>query len=113
MVATTTEILGASPRRQVLILANPKAGPRALRKPLDDLLAHLRFRGLEPSVCWEREALPDQVKKANGSLRCVVAAGGDGTFQEVLNRVPGCPIAVFPMGNENLVARHFHCLRSG
>jgi diacylglycerol kinase family enzyme len=100
-------------RCQVLILANPKAGPRLLRRPLDDLVSHLRFRGLQPSMCWEREALSDQVKKANGSLRCVVAAGGDGTFQEVLNRVPGMPISVFPLGNENLLARHFHFLRSG
>jgi YegS/Rv2252/BmrU family lipid kinase len=113
MVASSLEISVALDRREVLILANPKAGSRTLRKPLEDLVSQLRFRGLQPSLCWEREALPDHVKKANGSLRCVVAAGGDGTFQEVLNRVPGLPISVFPLGNENLLARHFHFLQSG
>jgi hypothetical protein len=58
-------------RRQVLILANPKAGPRLLRRPLDDLVSHLRFRGLQPSLCWDREALADHVKRQ--TARCAVS----------------------------------------
>ena len=35
----------------------------------------------------------------------MVAAGGDGTLLEVLNRAPGVPVTMLPLGNENLVAR--------
>jgi diacylglycerol kinase family enzyme len=38
--------------------------------------------------------------------RCVVAAGGDGTIADVINEQPlGLPLAVLPIGNENLFAR--------
>ncbi len=41
------------------------------------------------------------------SLRAVVAAGGDGTLAELVNRVsPDTPLAVFPLGTANLVANH-------
>ncbi len=40
-----------------------------------------------------------------GELRALVAAGGDGTVAELVNRTaPGLPIAVFPMGTANLLA---------
>jgi diacylglycerol kinase (ATP) len=39
-------------------------------------------------------------------VRCVVAAGGDGTVAAVLNELPtDVPLAVLPTGNENLFAR--------
>ena len=44
---------------------------------------------------------------AKGELRAVVAAGGDGTVAEVINRCPvGTPVAVLPMGTENLLAKY-------
>jgi len=43
----------------------------------------------------------------------VVAAGGDGTLLEVVNRAPCLPATVLPLGNENLVARHAGIVRSG
>ncbi len=113
MAPNTPRILKDSGRRHVIILANPRAGPRNRRKALDDLVANLVSRGLQPALCWELEGLSDHLKKANGLIRCVVAAGGDGTLQEVINRAPGLPISILPLGNENLLARHFHLLCSG
>lgn len=55
--------------------------------------------------------LPDNAAK----LRCIVAAGGDGTVADVAHRHPGCPIAVLPLGTENLLAKYLdltHCGRT-
>lgn len=42
-----------------------------------------------------------------GQLRCVVAAGGDGTVAMVTNNTPpGTPIAILPLGTENLLAKY-------
>ena len=39
--------------------------------------------------------------------RCVVAAGGDGTLNRAINYRLPVPLAVLPLGNENLFARQF------
>ncbi len=42
-----------------------------------------------------------------GTLHCVVAAGGDGTAAAVVNLIPpDTPLAIFPLGTENLLARY-------
>jgi diacylglycerol kinase family enzyme len=53
------------------------------------------------------------VEGERDQLRCVVAAGGDGTLAEVLNRAPGLPVALLPLCNDNLVAGYFRQDRSG
>jgi diacylglycerol kinase family enzyme len=91
----------------VAILGNPVAGTRSSR-PVVEALAHaLRGRGVVPEICWRREELTAMVGAGGQALDCVVAAGGDGTLGEVLNRAPGMPVAILPLGNENLMARHF------
>src|SRR5262249_59203093 len=63
---------------------------------------------------WTREELDALLTSAKrDEVRCVIAAGGDGTLLEVVNRAPGLPITVLPLGNENLVARHYGMKRSG
>jgi diacylglycerol kinase family enzyme len=39
-------------------------------------------------------------------LICLVAAGGDGTVGDLVNRFPDVPLAILPLGTENLLARH-------
>ena len=39
-------------------------------------------------------------------LRGLVAAGGDGTVADLVNRFPDVPLAILPLGTENLLARH-------
>ena len=46
-------------------------------------------------------------------LVCIVAAGGDGTVADVINRHPGVRIALLPLGTENLLARYLGVPRSG
>jgi diacylglycerol kinase family enzyme len=101
-------------RKRVVVLANPRAGAGCSRAHVDELLAGLRERRLEPQVCWDRQEFSDAVRhEAGGGLRCVVAAGGDGTLVETLNRAPGQPVALLPVGTENLVARFLKIDRSG
>jgi diacylglycerol kinase family enzyme len=97
----------------VAILANPIAGRGKPTGLLDELVQALDRLGLAPALCRQREAFAELASAGRDTLRCVVAAGGDGTLNEVLNRDPGLPVAVLPLGNENLVARYFHLERSG
>lgn len=53
------------------------------------------------------------VASARHDLRCIVAAGGDGTVADLVNRHPGVPIAVLPLGTENLLARYLGVRRCG
>ena len=101
-------------RRRVPILANPRAGSGRSRRVVEELEVALRARGMIPSVCWQREELDALIADSTrDDLRCVVAAGGDGTLLEVINRAAGVPATVLPLGNENLVARHCGIARSG
>jgi diacylglycerol kinase family enzyme len=69
---------------------------------------------LSPALCWAREELDALLASGRrDEVRCVIAAGGDGTLLEVVNRAPGVPITVLPLGNENLVARYCGMKRSG
>jgi YegS/Rv2252/BmrU family lipid kinase len=94
-------------RREVVILANPLAGTQSRVRASEELVQALSGVGLDASICWQREELAQWVQTRQEQLCCVVAAGGDGTVNEVLNRVPGAPLAILPLGNENLIARHF------
>jgi diacylglycerol kinase (ATP) len=99
-------------RTRVLILANPVAGRGPRGRLVDELADELRRRKLQPEICREREKLTELVQAGRTTLRCVVAAGGDGTLNEVINRAPGIPLSVLPLGNENLVAREFGLVAS-
>jgi diacylglycerol kinase family enzyme len=99
--------------RQVVILANPRAGADGSRRQLDGFVLQLSKVGLRPTVCWHRAELAETVTAARADLCCVVAAGGDGTLLEVLNRAPDVPVALLPLGTENLVAGYCRTPRSG
>src|SRR5262249_46988076 len=101
-------------RKRVAILANPRAGSGSSRDQVEELVVGLRSRGLEPVVCWHRAEFSAEVNgPAREALRRGVAAGGDGTLVEILNRARGLPVALLPLGTENLVARYWEIERSG
>ena len=89
--------------RLVAIAANPYSGSRRAYGRVQTLLRALRRHGLEPQVAWSPAERATLVRQTG--CRCVVAAGGDGTVSDVINERPGAPLAVLPMGNENLFAR--------
>lgn len=105
MMRCMNNLLEATKKR-VAILANPRAGSGKSHRLVEGLVGALRGRGLDPLLCWQREELTEKARSEGGEWRCVVAAGGDGTLLEVLNRAPGIPVALMPLGNENLVARY-------
>lgn len=98
----------ARPQQRVLIIYNPRAGVIAVRR-ISGVLTHLsRFgatvtvRRTETRGDAERiaaEASPD-------SFDVVVAAGGDGTINEVANGLAssGLPLALIPAGTANVLA---------
>ena len=95
-------------RKLVVIQRNPTSGSGKGRKQLHDLIRFLRSDGFRVRLFASRERLDRFLKddKEQQQLRCIVAAGGDGTIASVLNRHPETPIATLPLGTENLVARH-------
>lgn len=98
----------------VAIQRNPMSGS-GRRRPLLDFVRTLRRHGLRPRLYSQRthldQALADPDRRS--ALHALVAAGGDGTVLDVLNRHPGVPIGILPLGTENLVARQFGIPRDG
>ena len=94
---------------RVLILKNPKAGAGPSRQLLDAVVASLEQRGLTVDLYSDLDHLSDQAERLaeTGELRTVLAAGGDGTAEIVVNRIPAeVPLSIFPLGTENLLAKY-------
>jgi len=94
---------------QVAITANPFSGARRNPRLVEALGRELSRLGLDPVVIWGRDELRDAASQPDfaRTFRCVVAAGGDGTLHRVVNTTTAVPVAHYPLGTENLFARHF------
>ena len=90
----------------ILVAANPYSGAGRNRRRVDLLVGALRALGADTRVLWQPEETAAVLGQAtDGGCRAVVAAGGDGTVAAVVNALPpGVPLAVLPLGNENLLA---------
>jgi diacylglycerol kinase (ATP) len=96
-------------KRKVLLLVNRKAGSGRRREVVDQVAAALGEAGFPATILSTIDQLRDQATEfaAQGDLRAVVAAGGDGTFGAALNVTPaGTPLVILPMGTENLLGRY-------
>jgi diacylglycerol kinase family enzyme len=94
----------------VVILVNPKAGPAASQTHIDRLAQLLTQQGYKVHVSTDLPAATAEANQlhAQGCLRALVGAGGDGTAAALVNGTdPGVPIALFPAGNTNLLARYY------
>lgn len=95
--------------RWVLIAVNRSAGAGARQDAADELTRELKSRGFEAAIVDSLEELSRQSAGllGSGELRGVVAIGGDGTAAEIVNRTAvGTPVAVYPTGTENLLAKY-------
>lgn len=93
----------------VLISVNPKAGARSSQTIVVQAAEMLRESGYQVEIPPDIDRLAETAaaKLENGTLRAVVAAGGDGTVSLVVNRtLPGVPVIVLPLGTENLLAKY-------
>ncbi len=115
-----TETPPSNDRDHVLLLGNPNAGRGSKRGTVNALVRRLGEIGLHAEVVESLDEFGSMVRSLAESdrLRCVVAAGGDGTVRAVINALPPdwtgrIPVAILPMGTENLVAKQFHIHSSG
>lgn len=98
-----------SGRAEVLLFFNPVAGAGTGAQRLEALTTVLQDHGLRVQQITSPEPLRRVCERlvASGQLRCVVAAGGDGTVRLVADQIPAAaPLAVFPLGTENLLAKY-------
>ncbi len=88
----------------VLIVANPYSGSGDNHGKVDRLRSALERHGRSAEVCWDLEQWAEAMRTRRAA---VVAAGGDGTLREALRRRPTAPVAMLPLGVENLFAQYF------
>lgn len=100
---------------RVAIQRNPISGSGRRDLELKEMMAGLKEAGLKPYLFTERERLAHHLEdpEFREHLLCIVAAGGDGTVDDLINRYPGIPLAIFAMGTENLLAKHCGMPRHG
>jgi len=99
---------------EVLVVMNPRAGTGPRGALIDRLLDALQEQGLRAHRVTELAELSDRAAglHANQQLRAVIAAGGDGTVAEVVNRTThDIPITVYPLGTANLLAGYLNMPR--
>ena len=106
------EVKPAPPKR-VAIIYNPLSGAHRVRDRAGEMTVFaglLARRGvettIEPTAAAGHAADLARMALAAGA-DCVVASGGDGTLNEVLQSVAGTgvPLAIYPAGTANVLAR--------
>jgi YegS/Rv2252/BmrU family lipid kinase len=99
----------SAPESRIVVVANPVSGGTS-RKKIEAALGLLKERGLEVELfltAKRGDAERFSREAALGGPRMVVAAGGDGTFNEVANGLAGTgvPMALLPLGTTNVMAK--------
>ena len=99
----------------VAIQRNPSSGAGPKRDLLIDLVNGLKRHGIRPRLYRNRESLKQRLQEPERreSLVCIVAAGGDGTVADIVNRYPGVRITTLPLGTENLLSKYLGIKKCG
>lgn len=97
-------------KSSIVLIANPIAKKASERK-IAKASRFLRSKGYEVEVLFTKqrgdaENLAKEISRRNSEL-LIIAAGGDGTFNEVINGIVGTdiPMAILPMGTTNVLAK--------
>ncbi len=95
--------------RRALLIVNPIAGRGAGERRLGELRSGLQGAGLDVEVrVTSRPGHARELAVEAEAHDLVVIAGGDGTLNEVLNGLEADrPVALFPLGTGNVVAKEF------
>lgn len=98
----------AGARRRVVLAVNRRSGTGRAAERVTHFAERLREQGYDVAPLDLSTAITTACEDhAAGRLQALVAAGGDGTINAVLNGTPaGLPLAVLPCGTENLLARY-------
>ncbi|MCA9053728.1 MAG: acylglycerol kinase family protein, partial [Planctomycetaceae bacterium] len=91
----------------VAIQRNRRSGAGRQFRAIHTLISELKRCGIAPRLFGQREELDRTVAMAAHPPLAIVAAGGDGTVLDVLNRHQTLPVAILPLGTENLIARYY------
>ena len=109
-----TRMTAAAETRTVLIAENPRAGKPGGVELVDELETQLANRGFAVERASDPELIRQRLVETNSDSNapsrcqpaCIVCAGGDGTISMVANwTAPTTPLAVLPLGTENLLAK--------
>lgn len=96
--------------RRAVVAANPRSGSSSGLIRSGEIVEGMQARGWDAVLISDRDLLHRRILEwqASGELGCVVSAGGDGTAGMIAAWLePGTPLAVFPLGTENLLAKHW------
>jgi diacylglycerol kinase family enzyme len=97
---------------RVTIISNPIAGRPGQRAALLEMLQRkLSAAGFSPELALTKCA-GDAIRlaaEAPADCGAIVSVGGDGTLRECVQGLAGraVPVAVYPLGTENVLAKHF------
>jgi diacylglycerol kinase family enzyme len=103
-------LLNPASQPSIVIAANPKAGARPIEAEIARLQSALIAAGFDEVRASNLSDLTADVAAitAAGKSPVVIPAGGDGTMAAAVNATsPAVPILPYPLGTENLLARHF------
>jgi diacylglycerol kinase family enzyme len=105
---TNDQIVNYPERRWIPILFNPSAGPASRSSLIAELSSSLKAKGFEPEIITDQATFAERVRDpaALRTCRCLGSAGGDGTLQWTVNLLVDAPLAIIPIGSENLLATY-------
>src|SRR3990172_144011 len=95
--------------RKILVIANPASRGGKSREEIPRIKEFFESKGIATEL-YETRKMADairKVKKDKSRFDCIIAAGGDGTINEVINGLAGSkiPFGVIPLGTENVLAK--------
>jgi diacylglycerol kinase (ATP) len=105
--------------KRARLIYNPTSGREQIKRQLPEILDRLEQAGYETS-CHATKGVGDATKAAISAVEkafdIVIAAGGDGTINEVVNGLAEQPIrprlGIIPVGTTNDFARAIHVPRT-
>lgn len=105
--------------KRARIIYNPTSGREAFKKALPNVMQRLEQSGYETSAhatTCSGDATDAAKKAVERHFDIVIAAGGDGTINEVINGLAGLEkrpkVGIIPMGTTNDFARAIHVPRN-